>query len=262
MDLILSNEKFLKDKYLFSLVSHNLEVDNCQVISDNNNYAIIIGKPNKEIWIWTKSLDDKVIEELIKIINEIINESDYSFVCKKALFDCLKEKVSFISDTPFVYNNYICENVIEPRKVEGYLSKPTMKDKDVIASFWKENCKHFGYDMSYELCQRFAETWINSKTFYIWKNNNKIVSFLGYDVIDNTAEISHAYTSPNERGKGYISYLIYEVTKIILSKDLLPVLNTDYSNESSNNAYKKVGFKEKELMYSFSTTLHKNKKLK
>ena len=135
-----------------------------------------------------------------------------------------------------------------------------MEDKDVIASFWKENCEYFGYDVSYELCQRFAETWINSKTFYVWKNNNKIVSFLGYDAIDNTAEISHAYTDPNERGKGYMPYLIYEVTKIILSKGLLPVLNTDYSYESSNNAYKKVGFKEKELMYSFSTTLHKNKK--
>lgn len=261
MDSILSNKNFLKDKYLFSLVSHNLEADNCQVISDNKNYAIVIGKPNKEIWIWTNSLDDNVIEELIKKINGIINESDYSFVCKQALFDRLKEKVDYISDTPFVYDNYICENVIEPRKVEGYLSKPTMEDKDVIASFWKENCENLGYDVSYELCQRFAETWINSKTFYVWKNNNKIVSFLGYDVIDTTAEISHAYTAPNERGKGYMPYLIYEVTKIILSKGLLPVLNTDYSYESSNNAYKKAGFKEQELMYSFSTTLHNNKKL-
>ena len=260
MNSILNNEKFLKDKYLFSLVSHNLDADNYQIISDNENYAIIIGKQNKEIWVWTNSLDDTILNEVIEKMNLIIKDSDYSFVCKKSLFERLKEKVDYISDNPFVYDNYICEQLVEPKMTDGTLSKPTIEDKEVIATFWKENCEHFGYDISFELCIKFAETWIRSNTFYVWKNDDKIVSFLGYDVIDNTAEISHAYTDPNERGKGYMPRLIYEVTKKILSKGLLPVLNTDYSYESSNNAYKKVGFKETELMYSFTTILHKNKK--
>ena len=257
MNLILNNDNFKKDKYLFSLVSHNLEYDNHQIISDNNNYAIIIGKPNKEIWIWSNSLDNNVIDEIIKEINIIINESDYSFVCKQELFDKLKEKVGYISDNPLIYDNYICDNIIEPKKVEGALAKPSASDRETIASYWKENCEHFGYDVSYELCLKFVDTWINSNNFYVWKNNDKIVSFVGYEVIDNTAEISHAYTDPNERGKGYMPYLIYEVTKIILANKLIPVLNTDYLYESSNNAYKKVGFIETELMYSFTTTLHK-----
>lgn len=257
MSQILNNENFKKDKYLFSLVSHNLNSDNYQVISDNNNYAIVIGKPNKEIWLWTNSLDNDVISELIEKINSIIKDSDHIFVCKQSLFNCLKKKIHYIDDKPFIYNNYICKDLVEPRKVDGYLAKPTIEDMEVIARFWKENCDYFGYDITYDLCLKFAETWINSNTFYVWKNNNKIISFLGYDVIDDTAEISHAYTDPNERGKGYMPYLIYEVTNKIISKGLLPVLNTDYSYEASNNAYKKVGFKETELMYSFSTILHK-----
>ena len=260
MNEIINSNDFKKDKYLFSLVSHNLEFDDCQIISDNN-YAIIVGRPNKEIWLWANSLDDYVIDEMIDSINDIIKESDYSFVCKKNLYNKLREKVDYISDTPFIYDNYICKNLIEPRKVEGILSKPSIDDKEVIAKFWKENCEHLGYDISYELCLKFADSWVNSNTFYVWKNNDKIVSFLGYDIIDNTAEISHAYTDPNERGKGYMPYLIYEVTKIVLASGLVPVLNTDYSYESSNNAYKKVGFQETELMYSFFTTLHKSKKL-
>ena len=261
MNLIIENSDFKKDKYLFSLVSHNLEYEDSQIISDNN-YAIIIGKPNKEIWIWSNSLDDSVINEIIWKINDIIKEEDYSFVCKKELYNKLKEKVNYINDNPFIYDNYVCKNLIEPKKVDGVLEKPSIEDKKVIASFWKENCDNFGYDISYELCLKFADSWVNSNTFYVWKNDDKIVSFLGYDIIDNTAEISHAYTDPNERGKGYMPYLIYEVAKIILANGLIPVLNTDYSYESSNNAYKKVGFTETELMYSFSTTLHKNKKLK
>ena len=257
IDIINSNS-FKKDKYLFSLVSHNLDIDNYKVITDNKNYIIVIGKPNKEIWLWTNNLNNDVINELINKINIIIKEKDYSFVCKQSLYNSLKEKVNYISE-PFIYNNYICKNLIKPKEVKGRLEKPTIDDKEIIASFWKDNCEYFGYDVSYELCLKFAESWINSNTFYVWKINNKIVSFVGYDIIDKTAEISHAYTDKHERGKGYMPYLIYEVTKIILSDNLLPVLNTDYSYESSNNAYKKVGFKETELMYSFTTNLHKNK---
>ena len=131
MNEIINSNDFKKDKYLFSLVSHNLEFDDCQIISDNN-YAIIVGRPNKEIWLWANSLDDYVIDEMIDSINDIIKESDYSFVCKKNLYNKLREKVDYISDTPFIYDNYICKNLIEPRKVEGILSKPSIDDKEVI----------------------------------------------------------------------------------------------------------------------------------
>lgn len=47
MNSIITSDNFKKDKYLFSLVSHNLEYDNYQIISDNKNYALIIGRPNK-----------------------------------------------------------------------------------------------------------------------------------------------------------------------------------------------------------------------
>ena len=65
MTSIIENEQFLKDKYLFSLVSHNLEYDDSQIITDNANYAIVIGKPNKEIWIWSNSLNNDVVSEII-----------------------------------------------------------------------------------------------------------------------------------------------------------------------------------------------------
>ena len=55
-------------------------------------------------------------------------------------------------------------------------------------------------------------------------------------------------------------YLIYNVSKLILGQGLTPVLNTDYSYTSSNNAYKKVGFEETDLIYSFSSARHLNKK--
>ena len=258
MNQIINREDFKKDKYLFNLVSHNLDYNDYQVITDNKNYAFVIGKPNKEIWIWTSSLEDNVINELINKLNEIISKKDYCFVSKKDLYERLKEKINYIEDNPFIYDNYVCEKIIEPLKVDGFLAKATLDDKDVIAHFWKDNCDNFGYDITYELCLKFAESWINSNTFYVWKNNNQIVSFVGYEIVDNTAEISHAYTSPKERGKGYMPYLIYSVTKIIMSKGLLPILNTDYSYDSSNNAYKKVGFKETELIYSFSTIKHKD----
>lgn len=260
--MIINTDDFKKDKYLFNLVSHNLVFENSKTFTDNENYVFVIGKMDKEIWVWTSNnIEENKYKEIIEKLNMIIENQDYKFVCKESLYKYLKQNFEYINDEPFIYDNYVCEKLIEPQKTNGYLEKPNINDKKIIASYWKENCEYFGYDISYELCEKFAESWINSDTFYTWKNNDKIVSFIGYDVVDDTAEISHAYTVPNERGKGYIPNLIYEVTKIILEKGLKPVLNTDYSYGSANNAYKKVGFKETELMYSFSTNKHQNKKI-
>ncbi len=262
MSEIFNNENFIKDKYKFSLVSHNLDYSEHEILSDGSSYAIVIGKPNKEIWIWTDdNIKPEKYQEMFNHLTDITEINDYSFVCTPEVYDYLKYDTSFPLNEPFVYDNYICNKPIEPKKCDAVISRATLEDKDTIAIYWKENCEHFGYnDVSLELCLRFDESWIASGNFYVLKNSSKIVSFLGYDVVDKTAEISHAYTAPSERGKGYMPYLIYNVSKLILGQGLTPVLNTDYSYTSSNNAYKKVGFEETGLMYSFSSARHLNKK--
>lgn len=262
MSTLLTSEEFLKDKYMFNLVSHNLLVDEPVFVTDDSNYIFVIGKLNKEIWLWTKNnISEDVIDEIINKLDNIINDSDLEFVCKKDVYERIVNKYKFINNDIFIYDNYVCEEIIEPDSVSGSIYKPTLVDIDILADMWKENCEHFGYDTSLDVCNKMVASWINAGSFYAWKDNDSIVSFIGFDIIDDTAEISHAYTKPSERGKGYMPVLISKITKIILEMGLKPVLNTDYKYESSNKAYKKIGFKETELLFKFKTSKHLDRSL-
>ena len=55
--------------------------------------------------------------------------------------------------------------------------------------------------------------------------------------------ISMVYTPEDLRGNGYASFLVQEVTKIVLQKKQFATLYTDLSNPISNSIYMKIGFK-------------------
>lgn len=91
MSEIFNNEKFIKDKYKFSLVSHNLDYSEHEILSDGSSYAIVIGKPNKEIWIWTDdNINPEKYQEMFNHLTDITEINDYSFVCTPEVYDYLK----------------------------------------------------------------------------------------------------------------------------------------------------------------------------
>ena len=72
MDL-LNNIEFKKDKYLYSLVSHNLEYEKKKIIA-KENYIFVVGRDEKAIWIWTNDdINRKELDNLICDLDSIIN---------------------------------------------------------------------------------------------------------------------------------------------------------------------------------------------
>ena len=236
------NKEFLKQKYKYNLLGHNLDCEDATIV-DKEDYVIVRGKVYKPLWVGgSDNLSDEKFLELLDVLCDLSYSNDINICCNKTIYDYLSKFDYDLSNT-FTYVCYQCNELIAPKSVDGCMIKSTLDDKEFIAEHWQKNSQDFGYDTPYEVCLKMAQKWIDSNNFYLWKNeNNDIVSFIGYDVVDNTAEISHAYTIPSERGKGYMPNLVYEITKLILSKGLIPVLNTDYNYLSSNNAYKKVGY--------------------
>lgn len=45
------NNSFLKDIYKFSLIGHNLGLDETQIYSDEASYIFVLGKNHKPIWV-------------------------------------------------------------------------------------------------------------------------------------------------------------------------------------------------------------------
>jgi hypothetical protein len=249
------NIEFLKDKYKFSLIGHNLDVDNNVIYSDEKNYIFVIGMKHKPVWLWTKNDISKEKSLEIKQGIDIINSIDFNFIaCKENFY-----KELLMEDNEFQFNElsgcYVCEELIKPKKCDGRIRLVTEEDRNVITQLWYDDCVEADPDnhISYELAQKFTDRFLLSGSFYVWENDDgKIVSIIDYTVVDNVAEVAHAYTIPNERGKGYMANSVYELTKIILSKGLLPVLSTDYNYLPSNKCYSNIGYQLKDKMVIFS----------
>ena len=232
---LLEDKTFKKDKPFYELISHNLDNKNCKIITDNQDYAIVFGDV---IWIWIKNKKEdiylKVKEELERLINELL-----TFVCQEDFYNYLQNiHWKYLKEKPYICGCYECKKLIVPKKVNGKLDKPTIKDTEYLAKCFEES---LDYPSSWDINVMFVTKWINSNNFYVWRDD-KIVAYASYNIHNNMAELSNVYTLPLERGKGYMPNLIYKMIEIILKSKLRPIVYTNYEYVSSNKCYQKVGF--------------------
>lgn len=252
------NEQFTKDRYKFSLIGHNLGIDETTIYSDEESYIFVLGKSHKPIWLWTK--ENISLEKILEIKQQLKYFKDNgltSFACKESFYRQLSLEYGDL-DCVELSGCYMCDEIIKPRECDGTLEKAQVKDKAIITKMWYDDCVEANPDnhLSYELAEKFVDKFLESNTFYVWRNNiGKIVSIVDYTVIDNYAEVAHAYTTPEERGKGYMANSVYALTKIILENSLIPVLSTDYNYFASNRCYQNVGYKLEDKLVVFSNCM-------
>ena len=259
-------EEFQKDKYKFLLILQNLNGEKLELYSDEENYVLCRGDIKYPTWIWTKdNIDVSLLPEIEEVINLYRLDKETRFTCKKELYDLLlKDKFDSLGDYYFEMGYLVCDKTISPKKVDGYLSKATKSDKEILSRFI--------YNESYEISdvkdltlaeakEKFDER-LDLGTYYVWKNDNsEIVAQAFYRIVDGNAKIAGVYTLPEARGKGYAANLIYNLTNILLEEGYHVSLYTDYNYIPSNKAYKNVGYVDDDVLINFSCSKVKNKTL-
>ncbi|WP_339187277.1 MULTISPECIES: GNAT family N-acetyltransferase [unclassified Paenibacillus] len=85
---------------------------------------------------------------------------------------------------------------------------------------------------------------IASKKLYILEDNGIPVSMAGYTREMQTAiGVAFVYTPPYERGKGYATSIVAQISQLALDKGFTRcVLYTDLANPTSNSIYQKIGY--------------------
>lgn len=85
---------------------------------------------------------------------------------------------------------------------------------------------------------------IASKKLYILEVNGTPVSMAGYTREMQTAVgVAYVYTPPYERGKGYATSIVAQISQQALDKGFTRcVLYTDLANPTSNSIYQKIGY--------------------
>lgn len=86
---------------------------------------------------------------------------------------------------------------------------------------------------------------IASKKLYLLENNGIPVSMAGFTREMQTAiGVAFVYTPPYERGKGYATSVVAQISQLALDKGYTKcVLYTDLANPTSNSIYQKIGYR-------------------
>lgn len=259
--------EFQKDKYKFNLIYLMLESDTALFISDEENYIIGRGTIGYPTWIWTK---DNLSKEKVQEIEEnlklyLTDEEKNQFTCKKELYDYLVENnYKYLNQEDYFEMGFLyCKEPKKPKLTDGYIDKGKENDLEIITNYWYSSCKEMNdwEPITIEQAKEDAKEMINSGCLYVWKNQEgKIVTMGTYKENKGQARIRHVYTPKEERGKAYAANLIYEMTKLLLEKQLVPLLYTDYNYIPSNKAYINAGYEDTGILINFTCSKKKIKK--
>ena len=244
------------DKEKFCPILLISQVYQSTLYSDLNNYIIAREMPGYTIWIWTiDNISEKKVEEISKVLSDnYLDINTSNIICKKELYDKLKNYIKL--DNYYEIGFLRCSNIIQNSNEKVTFIKANYGDKTILAKYWISYCDEM-FNKNIELNDALfeVEEWLEAEKFYVLKDNiGKIVAMAKYRTIDDIAEITHVFTPKDERGKGYCKNIIYYLTKMIKDQNLVPMLYTDYHYESSNAAYKKVGYVLEDNLIRFNAS--------
>ena len=141
---------------------------------------------------------------------------------------------------------YRLTNVIPPRPVPGFMRVPNPSDRDVIADWVHAFMVEAIGDDDRPGSEVAADRWIagRGRSLYAWEADGELVSFAGVTgPTPNGIRVGPVYTPPEQRGRGYASALVAEVSQAQLDSGRRFVfLFTDLGNPTANKIYQSIGY--------------------
>ncbi|MEG2654700.1 MAG: GNAT family N-acetyltransferase [Clostridium sp.] len=250
-DKIFESEKFRKDIVRYNIMRLIKDSSSPEIYSDGADIIVARSNINTPLWIWTsEDITSEKIEELMQLLDKLLSIGNSTNITYK---DNIYEKIEERYSKKLNRNDYLkmcsyqCLNPTLNREKNGKLGKASFGDRKLIASFLVDEYEELS-NVSTTIEEQLdrAEKLIRNDDFYVWKDSNdKIVSMALIAYEDSEyARINTVFTDRSNRVNGYAGMLMYEISKMILAKNKIPVLYTDKSYIASNKAYKNVGYME------------------
>lgn len=241
----------ISDNLTFSMLASILQYPCKKIITDHERVILCYSAPPFPVWLWAK--ENITQEELDRIWSCIGEEfpacQDFQFNTKYSIAAYMKERSKSEGEYQWEISTnllaYDCPGPVAPsKKVDGNLSLAGLEDIETAVRFIKEvSFETEGHKLSEEECLTSAKWRIESGTLYFWRNGQgRIVSMCSSLLDEEYGKIQLVYTAPEDRGKGYAAWLIYEVSHCIINAGKLPMLYTNADYISSNRCYQKIGY--------------------
>ena len=154
---------------------------------------------------------------------------------------------------------YALTSVRAPRPAQGSSRLATLEDRSLLVRWMHEFEIEALQAMTRDehAIERALETRLgegDSSGFSLWDDDGRAVSLAGWTRIPGGARIGPVYTPPDERGRGYASNLVAEVSRSMLDAGASACfLYTDLGNPTSNAIYRRIGYDQvaESLMITF-----------
>jgi predicted GNAT family acetyltransferase len=138
------------------------------------------------------------------------------------------------------------ERVIPPRQASGRMVRSEPAHHALIAAWaeaFTEEALNRGPNDDYDV---MADRWIRGigRTAWLWVDGGRVVSLAGVGgLTPHGIRVGPVYTPPEERGRGYASNLVAQVSQAQLEAGRQFVfLFTDLANPTSNKIYQDIGY--------------------
>ncbi|MCK8060210.1 MULTISPECIES: GNAT family N-acetyltransferase [unclassified Fusibacter] len=139
---------------------------------------------------------------------------------------------------------YRLDQVSDIKRAKGVMRPATLEDLDLIMDWSRLFAEMDGGTFNEDRSRKNRIKGIEDKRMFIWEVEGEAVTMaaLGKST-HKSVIISLVFTPENQRGKGYATTLVADLSEYALSLYDYCTLYTDLSNPTSNGIYMKIGYK-------------------
>jgi hypothetical protein len=140
---------------------------------------------------------------------------------------------------------YACEHVIPPvRPIPGNIRAADLADHELLVAWSRDFHVAVHSADAISECGKLIDRLIGRRAISIWDDNGPVsCAALSRDTARGVA-INHVYTPPVQRGRGYASACVADLTTQQLGNGKrFCCLYTDLGNPTSNKIYQQIGYR-------------------
>jgi ribosomal protein S18 acetylase RimI-like enzyme len=124
---------------------------------------------------------------------------------------------------------------------EGTLRKAEAADRS-LAVLWIQEFYTEVHE-PHEEVERQVDEWLTSGHLWVWENGEAVSIAVSQKPIQGIVRVSHVYTPPENRRRGYAAACVYGISKYCTEAGYRCVLYTDLGNPTSNAIYRRIGYR-------------------
>ena len=240
-----------KDLPAFFHMDRSLNLGRPLILSDDKDCLMTQDSPTEPMWIWTsQTISDESLEEMIFSLSALRTEENLrAIVSKKQIAKLIS--LAFENEIERKQRILVYElKTLQPAKAEGKCIPGAEVEPDIagdlIALMMKEN----GEELSAVRRNSLGTAFSQSPDSFAWRTETgEIASIARIARLGNRyAEVHTVITEPKLRNHGYAQALLTEISLLILSEGLTPMLYADRDYLPSNAVYRKIGFSVKDQL--------------